>query len=48
MTDWAYVALSFLTPLAWGLLVAFLFRRLDERRAKQAHGERPLPGDYSI
>lgn len=48
--DWArlgYVAVCLFLPALWGALAAWLFGRLDRRRAARRLADRP-PMDYTI
>lgn len=48
--DWArlgYVALCLVLPAAWGAFAAWLFGRIDRRRAAARKLDRP-PIDYTI
>ena len=43
---WLYLGTCILVPAAWGAFSAWLFQRIDKRRAKAAR-KRPLM-DYTI
>ena len=43
--EWAYVAACLVVPAAWGAFSAWLFSRIDRRRAGRST---PPPLDYMI